>query len=417
MDSFAEITESMVEYNLVHLRQIIFEVTDACNLQCKYCAYSDLYEGYDARENIKFPLHRAKLVVDYLHNIWSRNAPIGIDYSVTLTFYGGEPTLNMPFIEEIINYIESLPSVGRHYKYSTTTNAVLLDKYVDYFVKKDFHLLISLDGDEKGQSYRVYKNGQNSFDTVYRNIKLLQEKYPDYFATNVNFNSVIHNRNGVAAAHYFIKKEFGKNTMLSSLSPMGLRKDKKKEADEIYCNIFSSIKEAPDCEALESDLFFNNPQTYGLILNIHRYSGNVYDNYSRLLFDRNKALKFPTGTCIPFSKKMFITVKGRILQCEKIDHQFALGRVDDEKVTLDLELIAKRFNGYIAKYKKQCEKCAKNQSCGLCIYEVEDLDKPGGTCFSFTTQKEFDRQCVQKMAYLDKHPDLYRKILKELTIK
>lgn len=307
MDSFSEITYSMVEYNLMHLRQVIFEVTDACNLKCKYCAYSDLYEGYDTRENIKFPFHRAKLVVDYLHKLWGRNTPVGIDYPITFTFYGGEPTLNIPFIKEIINYIESLPSVGRHFRYSTTTNAVLLDKYANYFVEKDFHLLISLDGDERGQSYRVFKNRHNSFDTVYRNIKLLQEKYPDYFASNVNFNSVIHNRNGVAAAHYFIKNEFGKDTLLSALSPMGLRKDKQKETDEIYCNIFDNIKETPECEALESDLFVNSPQTYGLMLNIHRYSGNIYDNYSSLLLDRNKAPRFPTGTCTPFSKKMFIT--------------------------------------------------------------------------------------------------------------
>lgn len=417
MDSFTEITYSMLEYNLMHLRQVIFEVTDACNLQCKYCAYSDLYEGYDTRENIKFPFHRAKLVVDYLYNLWSRSTPVGIDYSVTFTFYGGEPTLNMPFIKEIINYIESLPLVGRHFRYSTTTNAVLLDKYADYFVEKDFHLLISLDGDEEGQSYRVYRDGRNSFDTVYRNVKLLQEEYPEYFASNVSFNSVIHNRNGVAAAHYFIKNEFGKDTMLSSLSPMGLRKDKQEEADEIYCNIFKSIKETSECEALESDLFVSSPQTYGLMLNIHRYSGNVYDNYSLLLLDRNKTSKFPTGTCTPFSKKMFITVKGRILQCEKIDHQFSLGSVDDEKVTLDLELIAKRYNDYVSKFIKQCEKCAMNRSCGLCIYELDDLDKPGGTCPSFTTQKEFDTLSEQRMRYLDKHPELYHKILRELTVK
>lgn len=93
-----------------------------------------------------------------------------------------------------------------------------------------------------------------------------------------------------------------------------------------------------------------------------------------------------------------------------------MGSVDDEKVTLDLELIAKKYNGYVSKFIKQSEKCAMNQSCGLCIYELDDLDKPDGTCPSYTTQEEFDIW-VQKMAYLDKHPDLYRKILKELTVK
>ncbi|MBQ8959313.1 MAG: hypothetical protein IJ057_13575 [Bacteroidales bacterium] len=27
--------------------QITFEVTDACNLCCEYCAYGKLYAGYD----------------------------------------------------------------------------------------------------------------------------------------------------------------------------------------------------------------------------------------------------------------------------------------------------------------------------------------------------------------------------------
>ena len=46
---FGKVTKENIEYNLMHLPQIIFEVTDACNLRCKYCAYADLYGGYDQR--------------------------------------------------------------------------------------------------------------------------------------------------------------------------------------------------------------------------------------------------------------------------------------------------------------------------------------------------------------------------------
>ena len=50
-DSFLKIDKKTVLYQLVHLKQLVFEVTDACNLRCKYCAFSDLYEGYDERKN------------------------------------------------------------------------------------------------------------------------------------------------------------------------------------------------------------------------------------------------------------------------------------------------------------------------------------------------------------------------------
>ena len=62
-----------VLYNLKHLSHLVFEVTDACNLRCKYCGYADLYEGYDKRENLMFPFIRAKHIIDYLHALWKRS--------------------------------------------------------------------------------------------------------------------------------------------------------------------------------------------------------------------------------------------------------------------------------------------------------------------------------------------------------
>ena len=48
--AFAELSKNDILYNLLKLPQLIFEVTDMCNLRCKYCGYADLYEGYDKRE-------------------------------------------------------------------------------------------------------------------------------------------------------------------------------------------------------------------------------------------------------------------------------------------------------------------------------------------------------------------------------
>ncbi|MBA7551086.1 hypothetical protein ES705_43621 [subsurface metagenome] len=85
-----------------------------------------------------------------------------------------------------------------------TTNAMLLDRYMDYLVQHDFRILISLDGNEKNHSYRVDHAGKNSFKKVLANIKLLQQTFPDFFETNVYFNAVLHNRNSVAEIYKFI---------------------------------------------------------------------------------------------------------------------------------------------------------------------------------------------------------------------
>ena len=49
------LTPAQIYYSLANLRQITFEVTDACNLKCKYCGYGEFYDDYDRRSNKMMP--------------------------------------------------------------------------------------------------------------------------------------------------------------------------------------------------------------------------------------------------------------------------------------------------------------------------------------------------------------------------
>ena len=136
MNTYRLVKKEDIEYNLLELRHVVFEVTDVCNLRCKYCAYADLYEGYDKRENLYFPFRRAQLLIDYLyHNYWIKKTGKGYKRTISIGFYGGEPLLNIPFIQQVINYIEQLSYIGIAFQYSMTTNAMLLDHYMDYLVE------------------------------------------------------------------------------------------------------------------------------------------------------------------------------------------------------------------------------------------------------------------------------------------
>lgn len=48
---------------LVNLKQLTFELTDACNLQCKYCGYGELYSTHDKRENLYLDFSIAKQII------------------------------------------------------------------------------------------------------------------------------------------------------------------------------------------------------------------------------------------------------------------------------------------------------------------------------------------------------------------
>ena len=175
------IDEKYIKWQLANLTQLTFEVTDLCNLKCKYCGFGELYNDYDERKNQNMSFETAKIIIDYLIGLWESNLNHSLKRDVMFGFYGGEPLLNMDLIKRIIEYLEHVSPSSINCKFNMTTNGMLLDKYMDYLVDKKFSLLISMDGNESNHSYRVTHNGSNSFDSVFRNVQVFKQRYPDFF--------------------------------------------------------------------------------------------------------------------------------------------------------------------------------------------------------------------------------------------
>ena len=415
---FYKTTHKDIRYHLKNLRHLVFEVTDRCNLNCKYCAYSELYRGYDARKGKNISFARAKLIIDYLFDLWRNDYSEESNRELFVSFYGGEPLMNVPFIKQVIEYIErlELEKAGIICSYSMTTNAVLLDKYMDYLLEKDFRLLISLDGDEFAQSYRTDHSEKNSFDRVFHNIKLLQEKYPEYFKNKINFNSVLHNRNEVESIYQFIHTQFDKTPKIAPLSEVGICEKKKDEFIKMYRNPVESFKHSSNCAVIEYEMFMRAPRTARLVDYILYQSGNNYQTYSELYANKDN-FSLSTGTCVPFATKMFVTVNGKILPCERISQQFSLGQVYEDRVELNEEYVADRHNYYVSKYEKQCVNCACNQFCMQCVYQIDDICKDDMCCPRFRTNEDLERRNEDIFNFLEKYPHYYRKILEEVKIE
>lgn len=168
---------------LINTHQIIFEVTDKCNLECFYCGYGHFYDNYDIRENKNMSFDLFKALYDHLIELWENSHSQGCTY-LRISFYGGEPLCNFPFIQEAVEYVKNNPIRNKRIVFSMTTNAVLLDRYMDFLVNNDFEILISLDGNKYNDSYRVFKNGEGSFDAVIANVDKLYSTYPSFFTQN-----------------------------------------------------------------------------------------------------------------------------------------------------------------------------------------------------------------------------------------
>ena len=413
--ALARVSGVQILNQIRNLHQLTFEVTDACNLNCTYCGYGSFYGGYDSRVNKKMSFSTARRIIDYLTDIWLQDKNVSLATTMYISFYGGEPLLNMRLINQVVDYVSSRDTKGVSFVYSMTTNAILLDRYMKYLVEKGFKLLISLDGSRDNHSYRITKTGKNSFDTVIRNVEALRNEYPEYFHDNVNFNSVIHNRNSVEDVYRFFQEEFGKKPMLSELNTTGIIPGKREEFLKTYRNVNESLHQSENYERINEDLFTGSPDIRSLALFIMNYSGNTFQRYGDLLNSGGEQYKLPTGTCFPFSRKMFVTVNGKILPCERISHKYALGEVTDEGVHLDFTEIAERYNKYYQKFIQMCNSCSIRKSCIQCIFQLDDLEEDHPVCHGYMDRERFNRYASGFMRMLEKNPEYYNKIIEEAT--
>lgn len=104
---FVKLTSDTIKQQLLNLRQIVFEVTDSCNLKCKYCGYGEFYGSYDKREERNLSFEKAKSLIDYLFSLWKDSNVDFYNRALTVSFYGGEPLLNISFIKQIQEYLET----------------------------------------------------------------------------------------------------------------------------------------------------------------------------------------------------------------------------------------------------------------------------------------------------------------------
>lgn len=405
-----------VNSGLANTSQITYEVTDSCNLKCEYCGYGKFYQGYDQRTDRYLSFKKARNVLDYLLKLF--NSPMNKSHgrTVRIGFYGGEPLLNFNFIRQMVEYIKNLPPQCVNFSFGMTTNAVLLDKHMDFLAENNFSLLISLDGNEKNNGYRVFHNGKPSFAIVYKNLMALKKKFPDYYDKRVSINSVLHNKNTVSEIHSFIKEEFKKVPNISELNPGGIAPEMREEFWNTYRNFRESLNQVEDYSQAKEDLSYKLPDSGEMMKTLFQYSGFVSRKYCNLLFPEHNDTFIPTSTCLPFSKKVFVLASGKILPCERIGHRYALGYVDEEEVNLDSDKVAQQMNGYYDKFRSQCENCHIARSCRQCIFYL-DLDKEKPVCSGFMNEKNFSEYLSAQMSHLELHPESYSETMKRQVIE
>ncbi|MCR5452271.1 MAG: thioether cross-link-forming SCIFF peptide maturase [Lachnospiraceae bacterium] len=139
------------------VKALCLHVAHDCNLACKYCfAEEGEYHG-GHRELMSLEVGKAAL--DFLiENSGSR-------HNLEVDFFGGEPLMNWDVVKQLVHYGRSREEeTGKHFRFTLTTNGVLLsDEVIDFANKEMDNIVLSIDGrKELNDKMRPFRGGKES---------------------------------------------------------------------------------------------------------------------------------------------------------------------------------------------------------------------------------------------------------------
>ncbi len=142
------------------VKALCLHIAHDCNLKCKYC-FAEEGEYHGKRELMSAEV--GKKAIDMLIKASGKRKNLEID------FFGGEPLMNFGVVKEIVEYARSIEEEnGKNFRFTITTNGILLDdEKLDYINKNMHNLVLSLDGrKEVNDRMRPRAGGQGSYDNI-----------------------------------------------------------------------------------------------------------------------------------------------------------------------------------------------------------------------------------------------------------
>lgn len=339
--------------------QLIIELTQSCNMRCKYCIYNDNYVGNRNFGNKSISLEDAKSAIDYIFSEGDKN-------EIHITFYGGEPLVNFEVLKGAIEYSISKSNLeDRKVNFSFTTNLTLLnDEMVEFFKKvNNLSIMCSIDGPrEIHDKYRVYRGGDGTFQDVIKNF----EKLCSISSINENFHISV---NSVYMPPYSTSKIERIDHFFNSLPYT--------PKDFDYQIGYPSLDTLP--EELREDIYFQD-QSLRQWQQQKAVSCNSFDEihqtsftdpylkiHSRPITKKASNTVSLNGCCVAGYRRLYVTVDGEILPCEKVGFAPSLGKIDSG---IDLDSL---FTNYIFKFSDvwtpYCDDCWSAKLCSACYVD------------------------------------------------
>jgi uncharacterized protein len=344
----------------VPVKHAMVNVTQECNLNCKYCF------GVGGEYGNKGNMSRdtAFKSVDWLIKE-SKDMK-----NLLITFFGGEPLLNFALVKEVVDYAKK---TEKDISFHIITNGTLLSAEIIAFLKNnDFRVGIGFDAVERLQNYyRPFKNGKKSYEIVRKNIS-------DLVASGVKRINIT----CMVSDEGTDFKEARQALINTGCTAMGIQRPappilESKEAEDV--KIFATIKSGKVKEYTEKLLLSIEEEGRDWLTSIkerHMFPSKLFSGILGQLYTRRKRDYF----CGAGKGMVNISISGDIYPCHRFNglDYMKMGSIED--------FTAQSQKRYLENHTSripECSLCPARYFCGAgCIHEnmaVEGLiDKPYG---------------------------------------
>ena len=318
------------------IKAICLHVAHGCNLNCEYCfAGKGEYGGADKG---LMSLEVGKRALDFLIEQSGNRKNLEVD------FFGGEPLLNWEVCKELVRYgREKEKQFGKNFRFTLTTNGVLVDdEVIDFCNKEMSNVVLSLDGRQSVHDrLRKTPNGKGSYELIVDKFKKFADSrgQKDYYmrGTYTHFNT-----------------DFSKD--LIHMADLGF---KELSVEPVVCS--------PDepWALKESDLPLLKEQ-YQILADeiLKRYrKGNGFTFYHYMIdLDHGPCVVKRISGCGVGTEYMAVTPSGDLFPCHQFvgDDNFKLGNIYDGVTNTSVLDQFKKCNIYS---HKECKDCFAKMYC------------------------------------------------------
>ena len=335
------------EYDYSQIGIYTIEITQQCNLRCKYCCYSGEYHNRRKHNSSDISWETLEQCITFIYEHCG-NVP-----KIFVCFYGGEALLQRHKIEWVITELRNkLPY--KSFEFTISTNGLLLNEStIDWICRTpNLNVTITIDGDKiMHDKNRVNASGEGSFNKIMENLKLFKDKNPELYKQRIKFISTVKSiQDLIPLNNFWINNDLLRENRpqhISSIIPNFEKGDTvsidKTKFRQVYDIALNHIRNG--VENILTDELYNLVKTvknrnYQPLQNIHFFS-----------------------SCINKPDSCFISSKGKLFVCERFCYDFNIG---DIETGINSNLCDAINRQYIYRKNKYCGKCWAQRLCRRC---------------------------------------------------